>query len=1009
MKTILKSILLLLLLTPSFGAASSPPTPLLKDNGLWAGPPAKVLPQNAIVHIQVNQPQRILENFERLALSTVPEALLPAPLQSLFGTEHPILTMLGMQSIQVPLTTEQIAEKIGLATDQPASFTLYPGLPTQSFILSLPIKNHATFEQFCRDALHPKTMEAATLGGKPFVRLELHQSPVRELFVACSSDRVFVSGDQSLLLLLYRDNSFPRLDKNPHFAGVTERAAQEDIWITFDPALVKPILSQLEFFEYLPLKLVSQKRAELLKMVPTQQREVIEQRLRLQLGIQSLDEFADYAECVLGATYEELFEFIMTCVKSFNGVTLTAKLDAAFPQFTVNLHSDQFRSDAGTQPIPLDAVRTALGRLPGQHNHLTVSGRQPKIEPSVHFTSWLKRVRAGFEAKHLNLAFVEALEKLHHDTIRPQPVATQAPWTMKTRAAVNPISSPADHDSLQAYFRDAATLFSYPAMREITIAPSVGNDLLQTSLASQRDALIQNRELVHKTFSSSGDLEPFIDTVYRLNQRELKAGVKELTWETSLISRGGFFGFNQHELVSRRIYYSRTLGEYSVFHQASKDAQWISDLQLQRDPKRAGGLEKLLDHVPEGANYVCIHRPLADLPALLGWVQGFEDLLHRDADAYLAKARRIGEGMTNQTELVQKLETLKFSPTVLSINRDAVSGEIYCLLPGNLAFPRPKVTPAVLKLFAEFNRSADEVGGMLFYTRVSDGKIEASFIQSTEAISKLIKSVGNAIHKQYLSDPQNLAELLSLVVTDRDKDAKRLNEILIRNPSWDFLPRAGAQSGPKNSKAKSEARPHHPIAPRDSQTSANLIDLTPHYNASPNDSWHEGGIGNNDLKSLPQGNRDFAGVKFDVRGIVQLSGQGADEQLTVRFPKEIKSIAVDRPCSQLHFLQGAGWSSPDGTKIGSYIVHYQDGKTAEIPIVYGMHVRDWWTPPGEHPVSGSEIAWKGSNEAATASQMRQQLYKTTWKNPRPETPIASLDYVSAMAISAPFLIALTAE
>jgi hypothetical protein len=36
-------------------------------------------------------------------------------------------------------------------------------------------------------------------------------------------------------------------------------------------------------------------------------------------------------------------------------------------------------------------------------------------------------------------------------------------------------------------------------------------------------------------------------------------------------------------------------------------------------------------------------------------------------------------------------------------------------------------------------------------------------------------------------------------------------------------------------------------------------------------------------------------------------------------------------------------------------------------------------------------------------------YKTTWMNPLPDTEIVSLDYVSAMAPSAPFLLAVTAE
>jgi hypothetical protein len=53
----------------------------------------------------------------------------------------------------------------------------------------------------------------------------------------------------------------------------------------------------------------------------------------------------------------------------------------------------------------------------------------------------------------------------------------------------------------------------------------------------------------------------------------------------------------------------------------------------------------------------------------------------------------------------------------------------------------------------------------------------------------------------------------------------------------------------------------------------------------------------------------------------------------------------------------------------------------------------------------STVAWSGFNSARVVVR----LYKTTWVNPLPETEIVSLDYVSAMTPSAPFLLAVTAE
>jgi hypothetical protein len=91
--------------------------------------------------------------------------------------------------------------------------------------------------------------------------------------------------------------------------------------------------------------------------------------------------------------------------------------------------------------------------------------------------------------------------------------------------------------------------------------------------------------------------------------------------------------------------------------------------------------------------------------------------------------------------------------------------------------------------------------------------------------------------------------------------------------------------------------------------------------------------------------------------------------------------------------------------------HYESGQEAS-PILYGQDVRDWWWRP-ESPVEStsdrSRVAWTGSNPIAQEKGYKLRLYLTTIENPRPEEMVRSLDYVSAMKASAPFLIALTVE
>jgi len=97
--------------------------------------------------------------------------------------------------------------------------------------------------------------------------------------------------------------------------------------------------------------------------------------------------------------------------------------------------------------------------------------------------------------------------------------------------------------------------------------------------------------------------------------------------------------------------------------------------------------------------------------------------------------------------------------------------------------------------------------------------------------------------------------------------------------------------------------------------------------------------------------------------------------------------------------------------MGRFVWHYDSGQEAS-PILFGQDVRDWWwrTEDSVEPTSArSRVVWAGSNPIAREKGYQLRLYLTTIENPRPQETVRSLDYVSAMTESAPFLIALTVE
>jgi hypothetical protein len=178
-----------------------------------------------------------------------------------------------------------------------------------------------------------------------------------------------------------------------------------------------------------------------------------------------------------------------------------------------------------------------------------------------------------------------------------------------------------------------------------------------------------------------------------------------------------------------------------------------------------------------------------------------------------------------------------------------------------------------------------------------------------------------------------------------------------------------------------------------------FIDLDP-YVTAPLEAYHGGDVGS-DLPLEP-GKQRIGESEFRVgKGVIQLAGSNLE-----KFPKEVKGIKVALKLKRLRVLHSCSWDAAEGTRIGGYIIHYGDGTTLEIPIEYGVHVKDWWADWGDTPeVSGAEVAWTSGNPVSPPVR----LYCMTWENPAPDKVITTMDCVSAGTECAPFVVAMTAE
>ena len=167
----------------------------------------------------------------------------------------------------------------------------------------------------------------------------------------------------------------------------------------------------------------------------------------------------------------------------------------------------------------------------------------------------------------------------------------------------------------------------------------------------------------------------------------------------------------------------------------------------------------------------------------------------------------------------------------------------------------------------------------------------------------------------------------------------------------------------------------------------------------------------NNLARLPAGHRIFDGVRFDVAGIIQLANGIDITQTNNPYPASVEGIPVNRFCHRLHLLHGTAERADDQTVVANLVLHYADGSTGKCDIIYGQQVYDWWFEgDGNPPLAGNtRIAWVGDNPTATSRGCRIRVFKTSFINPKPDMRIQTIDFVSALTPSAPFLLALTEE
>jgi len=203
------------------------------------------------------------------------------------------------------------------------------------------------------------------------------------------------------------------------------------------------------------------------------------------------------------------------------------------------------------------------------------------------------------------------------------------------------------------------------------------------------------------------------------------------------------------------------------------------------------------------------------------------------------------------------------------------------------------------------------------------------------------------------------------------------------------------------------------VVPRDKELPAKYIDLTAHYNAALNeDPYLEAKrqpYFSESFEALKTGLDDYAGVSFDVRGLIVLHGVQTElRQQVAGLVNGVQGIPVGQSARAVHLLHGTSWGFrvPHGTVIGKYNFHYKDGSAQFVDIRYGEHLLDWFL---QKKRTASKATLAHSHRSVQEADREIGCYRMTWVNPKPDVPLSHIDFESYGTEAAPFLLGITLD
>ena len=743
----------------------------------------RALPGGALLHVRLRGLTPLIDMADTILKDGAPKEALPPELRDILDEKSPALAFAGMKLRGYALEEKEIGEVLGVDPEREITLTLYPGNPQDAFVLSLPIGEEAALARLLVGLIKPQTVQTAGMeGGGKVVRCEVDTARGIRVWAAVSSKRVYLTKNRGLAAALYREPGSDRLGNNPFLQRALERASGADLAVVCDGRALQVLSLFTGQADAAVQGLLRAKREQIFSSLDDFTRRQIQFSVQQRLGVDSLEQFADYLEAVAVGTVDFLSQGLSQRLVGFQGVALGLALDGRRPGLSLSIYSAEFDPARAAAPLPMDQIREALQWTGTDWPVLSAVGRKPRPEGARCLKAWLASVQRELAARNLPLRFFGRLGKLAAEWSAEPPVESFAPWTLTIEAPFYPPPSPDEAASLLDYFRRIRS----PLYGKVRLMPADSIQPLKEALAAQVKAANGNRRLLEDFWSELAQVPS--DAALLKCEADVRAEeVAPDVWELARIARlqtsFGLFGFDQHELVSRRVYHARVFDGALLFHRGIDEAPWLRTAEPERK-EILPAVDRLLAMVPEGADWFHIERRLPHLPGWIDWFAKMEQLARRDLDNYLRRAKEIIQARGLTEEGYRALGKLQMPDFLVSLNRDPDTGRIYGLLPGLRIYPRPPIGDVLENLIRDYRREAPSLGGCLLTARTGKGVYEFQARFSLQSLTRLIATVGNRLHADYLADPERKQVLFRRLYQPREGDPALLKEALLVNQRW---------------------------------------------------------------------------------------------------------------------------------------------------------------------------------------------------------------------------------